>query len=147
MEGFAAWLGGLVPMTVGIAQDGETPRPGRVYVAPGDRHLLLAPSGALRVSGERPLSSQRPSATLMFRSMAEVLGAKGMGVLLTGMGEDGAVGLTELRQAGGVTITEHESTAVVYGMPAAAVRMGGSSLSLPLPLIGPRLVQLAGGPA
>ncbi|HWX46468.1 MAG TPA: chemotaxis-specific protein-glutamate methyltransferase CheB [Roseomonas sp.] len=147
MEGFAAWLDGLVPLAVGVAQDGETPRPGRVYVAPGDRHLLLAPRGVLRVSGERPLASQRPSATLLFRSVAEALGPQGLGVLLTGMGEDGAVGLTELRQAGGLTITEHESTAVVYGMPAAAVRMGGSSLSLPLPLIGPRLLQLVGRPA
>ncbi|MDJ0388034.1 chemotaxis-specific protein-glutamate methyltransferase CheB [Roseomonas sp. E05] len=144
MEGFAAWLDGLVPLAVGIAQEGEAPRPGRVYVAPGDRHLLLGSGGLLRISGERPLSSQRPAATLLFRSVAEVLGPQGLGVLLTGMGEDGAVGLTEMRRAGALTITEHESTAVVYGMPAAAVRMGGSSLSLPLPLIGPRLVQFAG---
>jgi len=143
MEGFAAWLNGLLPFPVGLAQEGERPRPGRAYVAPGDRHLLLAPNGLLRVSAEKPLGGQRPSATLLFRSVAEVAGARGLGVLLTGMGEDGAQGLAELREAGGLTITEHESTAVVYGMPAAAVRLGGSSLSLPLPLIGPRLAHLA----
>jgi two-component system chemotaxis response regulator CheB len=143
MEGFAQWLDGLVPMKVALAQEGEAPRPGRVYVAPGDRHLLLSPQGVLRLSHEKPLASQRPSATLLFRSVAEAGGDRALGVLLTGMGEDGAIGLAEMRRAGGYTITEHESTAVVYGMPAAAVRLGGSSLSLPLPAIGPRLAQLA----
>jgi two-component system chemotaxis response regulator CheB len=144
MEGFAQWLDGLVPLRVGLAQDGEVPRPGRVYVAPGDRHLMVTAQGRLRISAERPLGSQRPAATLLFRSLAEHCPTQAIGVLLTGMGEDGALGLAELRQAGGYGITEHESTAVVYGMPAAAVRLGGSSLSLPLPMIGPRLVQLAG---
>lgn len=143
MEGFASWLDGVVPLRVGIAQDGEVPRPGQVYVAPGNRHLLLAPKGVLRVTADPPVASQRPAATLLFRSMAGALGPRGLGVLLTGMGEDGALGLAEMRQAGAFTITEHESTAVVYGMPAAAVRLGGSGLSLPLPLIGPRLQQLA----
>jgi two-component system chemotaxis response regulator CheB len=143
MEGFASWLNGLVPLKVALAQDGEVPRPGHVHVAPGDRHLLLSPQGVLRLSSEKPLASQRPSATLLFRSIAAAAGDRALGVLLTGMGEDGAVGLTEMRRAGGYTITEHESTAVVYGMPAAAVRLGGSSLSLPLPAIGPRLAQLA----
>jgi two-component system chemotaxis response regulator CheB len=142
MEGFASWLNGLMPLAVAMGQDGEVPKPGHVYVAQGDRHLLLSPAGTLRLSAERPLGGQRPSATLMFRSLAETLGARALGVLLTGMGEDGAIGLAELRQAGGYTITEHESTAIVYGMPAAAVRLGGSSLSLPLPAIGPRLLQM-----
>ena len=71
----------------------------------------------------------------MFRSVAKALGPRGLGVLLTGMGEDGAVGLLEMRQAGAYTIAEDESTAVVYGMPAAALRMGGVRASLPLDLI------------
>jgi two-component system chemotaxis response regulator CheB len=143
MEGFANWLDGLVDLKVSLAQDGETPKPGHVYVAPGDRHLLLSPQNTLRLSLEKPIASQRPSATLLFRSVAIAAGAQALGVLLTGMGEDGAIGLAEMRQAGGYTVTEHESTAVVYGMPAAAVRLGGSSLSLPLPAIGPRLLQLS----
>lgn len=142
MEGFASWLDGLVPLPVALAQDNEVARPGRVYVAPGDRHLLLTPHGTLRLSAERPLASQRPSATLLFRSVAEAAGERALGVLLTGMGEDGAAGMAALKRAGGYAITEAESTAVVYGMPAAAVRLGGSSLSLPLPAIGPRLAQL-----
>ncbi|MCI0755985.1 chemotaxis-specific protein-glutamate methyltransferase CheB [Roseomonas vastitatis] len=142
LEGFAAWLDGLVPMRVRLARDGERPRPGEVYVAPGERHLLMAPGGVLRLSAEPPLASQRPSATRLFQSVAETAGAQGLGVLLTGMGEDGAAGLLAMRQAGALTLTEHESTAVVYGMPAAAVRMGGSLLTLPLPLIGPHLLAV-----
>ena len=88
-----------------------------------------------------PVGSQRPSATMLFQSLARIAGPRGLGVLLTGMGEDGAQGLVEMRQAGGYTIAEDESTAVVYGMPAAAVRMGGVASSLPLDLIAPRLLQ------
>ena len=143
MEGFAAWLDGLVPLKVEIGRDGVTPLPGHVYVAPGDRHLLLSRAGPLQVSAGPPVGGQRPSANLLFRSVAEAAGTRGLGILLTGMGEDGARGLTELRRQGGFTITEHESSAVVYGMPAAAVRLGGSSASLPLHLIAPRLLRLA----
>jgi two-component system chemotaxis response regulator CheB len=147
MEGFASWLNGLMPLDVRLAQDQEIPVGGRVYVAPGDRHLLLSPAGTLRVSGEPPVGNQRPSATTLFQSMAKTVGRRGLGVILTGMGEDGARGLLELRQAGGYTIAEDESTAVVYGMPAAAQRMGGVRVSLPLDLIAPRIQRLARGEA
>ena len=145
LEGFASWLDGLVPMTVALARDGEPLGSGRVLVAPGERHLAVAAGadGTLRVrldAGE-PVSGQRPSATVLFASLAS-LGAGGLGILLTGMGEDGAVGLAAMRRAGGYTVTEHESSAVVYGMPAAAVRLGGSCISLPLEQIAPRLRQM-----
>jgi two-component system, chemotaxis family, protein-glutamate methylesterase/glutaminase len=145
MEGFASWLNGLVPLEVRLAQDQEIPTPGRVYVAPGDRHLLLSPAGALKVSAEPPFGNQRPSATLLFQSMARSAGRRSLGVILTGMGEDGAQGLVEMRQAGGYAVAEDESTAVVYGMPAAAARLGGASVSLPLDLIAPRILRLARG--
>ncbi|MBB3020305.1 two-component system chemotaxis response regulator CheB [Microvirga lupini] len=145
MEGFASWLNGLVPLEVRLAQDQEIPRSGRVYVAPGDRHLLLSSAGTLKLSAEPPLANQRPSATLLFQSMARSLGRRGLGVILTGMGEDGAQGLVELRQAGGYAVAEDESTAVVYGMPAAAARLGGVNVSLPLDLIAPRILRLARG--
>ena len=142
MEGFASWLDGITALDVAIAREQEIPCAGRVYVAPGDRHLLLSAAGTLQVSASPPLASQRPSATVMFRSVAKVLGSKGLGVLLTGMGEDGAEGLVEMRRAGGYTIAEDESTAVVYGMPAAALRMGGVRASLPLDMIASRIAQL-----
>jgi two-component system, chemotaxis family, protein-glutamate methylesterase/glutaminase len=132
MAGFAAWLDSIVPLTVEIAVQGQTPLAGHVHVAPGDQHLSVAADGTLRLSHEAPFNNQRPSGTILFQSMARVLGPRGLGVLLTGMGEDGAEGLLAMRRAGAVTITEDESTAVVYGMPATAVRLGASGLALPL---------------
>jgi two-component system chemotaxis response regulator CheB len=145
MEGFASWLNGLTSLEVRLAQDQDIPVAGRVYVAPGDRHLLLSSAGTLKLSAEPPLGNQRPSATMLFQSMARSLGSRGLGVILTGMGEDGAQGLVELRQAGGYAVAEDESTAVVYGMPAAAARMGGVNASLPLDMIAPRILRLARG--
>jgi two-component system chemotaxis response regulator CheB len=141
MEGFAAWLDGLVPPRVQIAQDRAIPRPGHVYVAPGDRHLAITAGGLMQVSEAPPVGGQRPAADVMFASMARHLGPRGMGILLTGMGEDGARGLTALHEAGGLTLAEDATSAVVYGMPAAAARMGGVSALLPLDLIGPRLLK------
>jgi two-component system chemotaxis response regulator CheB len=143
MEGFASWLDGLVALDVRLAEDVTRAEPGHVYVAPGNRHLTLARGGFLRLGDEAPVAGQRPSATLLMESVARVAGGQGVGVLLTGMGEDGARGMVELRRAGGYTITESESTAVVYGMPAAAVRLGGSKAALALDMIAPRLLRLA----
>jgi two-component system chemotaxis response regulator CheB len=143
MAGFASWLDGLTPLSVAVARPGETPAPGCVHVAPGDRHLALGGDGALRIGAEPPVGGQRPSANTLFQSLAAV-GPRAIGVLLTGMGEDGARGLVEMRKAGAYTITEDESTAVVYGMPGVAMRLGGSRASLPLDLIAPRLLRLVG---
>ena len=144
MEGFAAWLDGLVPPRVQIAQDRAVPRPGHVYVAPGDRHLGITAGGLMQVTEAPAVGGQRPAADVLFNSMARHLGPRGLGILLTGMGEDGARGLTALHEAGGLTLAEDETSAVVYGMPAAAARMGGVSALLPLELIGPRLLKAAG---
>lgn len=142
MEGFAGWLDGLSPLRVGLAVHGETAQPGRVYVAPGDRHLAVAAGGVMRLTADPPIASQRPSATVLFQSLARHAGAQTLGVVLTGMGDDGASGLLDLRRAGGHTIAEHESTAVVYGMPAAAVNLRAAKEILPLDLIGARIVRL-----
>jgi two-component system chemotaxis response regulator CheB len=141
MAGFAAWLDGIVPQPVSIAVHGQTPLAGQVHVAPGDQHMTVAADGTLRLSQEAPVNSQRPSGTILFQSMARVLGASGLGVLLTGMGEDGAEGMLAMRHAGAMTITEDESTAVVYGMPASAVKLGASGLALPLDRIAGAMVR------
>ncbi|UHC19002.1 chemotaxis-specific protein-glutamate methyltransferase CheB [Methylobacterium currus] len=141
MEGFADWLNGVVPLTVVIAGEGVRPVSGHVYVAPGDRHLTLGPGGLLTLLDEPPLGGQRPSATLLFRSVARSAGPRGLGVLLTGMGEDGAAGLLDMHLAGAATIAEHESSAVVYGMPAAAVRLKAAGSVLPLDLIASRILR------
>jgi two-component system, chemotaxis family, protein-glutamate methylesterase/glutaminase len=149
MDGFASWLDGLLPMEVAVAREGERLQGGRVLVAPGDRHLGIRalPDGGFgaRLLPGEPVSGQRPSATVLFESVAAVAGPGGIGVLLTGMGEDGAAGLLAMRRAGAWTITEDETTAVVYGMPAAAVRLGASTASLPLDTIAPRLLQAVDG--
>ena len=142
MEGFASWLSGQTPLRVKLAENREIPQAGTVYVAPGDRHLELATGNFLRLTTNPPLVSQRPAANFLFQSLARVAGSKAVGVLLTGMGEDGARGLLEMKEAGAFTVAEDESTAVVYGMPAAAVRLGGVSVSLPQDLIAPRLLQI-----
>jgi two-component system chemotaxis response regulator CheB len=141
LEGFAAWLDGLVEPRVVMAEHLALPRPGHVYVAPGNRHLGVAAGGLMQVSETPPVGGQRPAADVLFQSMAQTLGPRGMGIVLTGMGEDGARGLTALRNAGGLTLAEDETSAIVYGMPAAAARLGGVSASLPLDLIGPRLLK------
>ncbi len=142
MEGFAAWLDNVIQCPVSLARDGEWPEPGRVYVAPGDRHLKLGAGGALSVTEDEPVAGQRPAATVLFRSVARHAQTRGVGALLTGMGEDGALGLLDMRQAGATTIAEHESTAVVYGMPAAAVRLGAADSVLPLDQIGEAILQV-----
>ncbi|MCJ2038191.1 chemotaxis-specific protein-glutamate methyltransferase CheB [Methylobacterium sp. J-059] len=143
MDGFATWLDGVVPMPVTVARDGERAEPGRVYVAPGDRHLELGPGRILRILDSLPVSGQRPAATVLFRSVARQAGATGLGVLLTGMGEDGALGLLDMHAAGAQTVAEHESTAVVYGMPAAAVRLKAARAVLPLDRVSAHVLKHA----
>ena len=142
MEGFANWLDGVVPMSVGLARDGGSAEPGRVHVAPGDRHLELGAGGRLRITDAPPVGGQKPAATVLFSSVARHAGPRGLGVLLTGMGEDGALGLLDMRRAGAATVAEHESTAVVYGMPAAAVRLEAAIAVLPLDRVAAHLSRL-----
>jgi two-component system chemotaxis response regulator CheB len=141
LDGFVSWLDSMVSLRVQLATHGETARPGRIYVPPAEHHLQVAGS-ALRLDAGEPVCLQRPSGTVLFQSMARSLGPAALGVLLTGMGEDGAEGLRELRVAGGYTIAEDEATTVVYGMPGTAVRLGAVCESLPLPDIALRLLEL-----
>ena len=141
LEGFASWLDGACPFSVEIVKDRSLIAPGKVYLATQDHHLR-AENGLVRVGRSHPVCAQRPSGTVLFESMAAAFGSQSVGVLLTGMGEDGAEGLLRLRESGGYTIAEDESTCVVYGMPAEAVRLGAVSESLPLPAIAPRILEL-----
>ena len=141
LDGFVTWLNSVLPLPVQLAQDREVPQAGHIYLPPADRHLRVE-GGLLRWDRSPPVCSQRPSGTILFQSMARSLGPTGLGVLLTGMGEDGAEGLQALREAGGYTLAEDASTAVVYGMPAAAVRLGAVCESLPLHEIAPQILAL-----
>ena len=141
IAGFASWLGTVCPYSVMVVKDGCIPVAGTLHMAPAERHLRLE-AGRLRLDAGDPVSFQRPSGTVLFQSMARDLGEGALGVLLTGMGDDGAAGLLAIRRAHGYTIAEDESTAVVYGMPAVAVRVGAVLESLPLPAIAPRVRDL-----
>lgn len=117
-------------------------RPGHVYLAPGDRHLLLAGTNQLHTklrTGEL-ISGHRPSVDALFLSVAKVLGPQAVGVLLTGMGADGAKGLLAMAQAGAPTIAQDEASCTVFGMPRAAIALGAAQAVLPLPRIAGQLL-------
>jgi two-component system, chemotaxis family, protein-glutamate methylesterase/glutaminase len=141
LEGFVSWLASVCPFPVRIIRNGQAPTAGAIHVAPPDYHLRIA-RGKLWADHSDPVCAQRPSGTVLFQSMASELGPQALGVLLTGMGNDGADGLLAIREAGGYTIAEDESTAVVYGMPAAAVELGAACESLALPAIPARVAEL-----
>lgn len=130
-DGFADWLSSASGHTVSIARDGQQLVAGRAYVAPGDRHLLLSSRRTITLD-EQPESLHRPSADVLFQSLAREAGAHAVGVVLTGMGADGAHGLSELRAAGGRVLAQDQATSVVFGMPQAAMRSGAVDHVLPL---------------
>ena len=140
-DGFARWLETVTPLPVVQVKSPMPAAPGTVYLSAVDHHLRLQHSVVQPDQG--PLvCRQRPSGTVLFKSMAEQVGSHAIGVLLTGMGEDGAQGLKAIMDAGGYTIAEDESTSVVYGMPGAAVALGGACESLPLDKIAFRILDM-----
>ncbi|HWL54066.1 MAG TPA: chemotaxis-specific protein-glutamate methyltransferase CheB [Chthoniobacteraceae bacterium] len=142
LPGFVRWMDDEVSLPVREAAHGMAMEDGVVYVAPADRHLVATGREELHLTSGAPLGNHRPSGTVLFRSLADAFGPAAVGVLLTGMGDDGALGLKEMYDEGAYTIAEHESSAVVYGMPAAAVKLSAVSEVLPLPRIGERLNRL-----
>jgi two-component system chemotaxis response regulator CheB len=132
---FARRLDGLCRVAVQEARDGDAIIPGRALIAPGNRHLLLKRSGAryyVEVKDGPLVCRHRPSVDVLFRSAARYAGGNAIGVIMTGMGDDGARGLLELRRAGAATFAQDEKTCVVYGMPKEAIRHGGVESVLPL---------------
>jgi two-component system chemotaxis response regulator CheB len=121
---FALWLNDILTVDVVEARDKERIWPGRVILAPSDRHLVVTFPGMMSVSDEPPVNNHRPSATVMFRSVARAYGQAAFGIVLSGMGNDGAEGLLELRQAGGLCYAQDEESAVAFGMPRSAIEIG-----------------------
>jgi len=142
-KSFAARLDKLCRITVSEAVHGERVLPGHAYIAPGgNAHLKLRKSGAnyvVELDAAPPVNKHRPSVDVLFRSAAQVAGANALGVILTGMGRDGAAGMLEMRQAGAYTVAEDESTCVVFGMPREAIAAGGVEEVAPLGDIASRL--------
>lgn len=143
---FARRMNDVSPLTVCEAQDGQQVLAGHVYVAPGDYHLRLMRDGAryiCRVGQDAPINRHRPSVDVLFRSVAENAGQNAIGVLLTGMGRDGARGLKAMRQAGAATIAQDEHTSVVWGMPGEAVAIGATEEVWPIEAIAARIMDVA----
>ncbi len=132
---FAARLDSVCAIEVREAKHGDRVRPGLALIAPGGRHMQLVRSGAqyhVDVIDGPPVNRHRPSVDVLFRSTARCAGGNALGIILTGMGDDGARGLKEMRDAGAATLAQDEASCVVYGMPKEAVRLGGVERSLPL---------------
>ena len=142
-KGFVQWLNTYTPLEVKLAEEGEKPEKGKLYVAPTDRHLLLGAGGFILNDGEM-VNNQKPAADLLFQSAAACLKSELVSVVLTGMGADGAEGTRAVRYAGGITIAQDEGTSMIYGMPKAAYDTGCVDMVLPLGKIPPRLVYLTG---
>ncbi len=132
LDGLARWLDEASPLVVQVAADGDRLHPGHVYLAPAGRNMLLRPGYRLELTEPDVGQFHVPGVDATFHSVARVCGRRAVGVLLTGMGRDGAVGLQAIRTAGAATIGQDESTCVVYGMPAAARALGAVDAELPL---------------
>ncbi|MGH8615470.1 MAG: protein-glutamate methylesterase/protein-glutamine glutaminase [Gammaproteobacteria bacterium] len=144
-KSFAARMNGLAAITVSEAKDGEAILPGHAYIAPGNCHLLVVRDGTryrCKLSDASPVNRHRPSVDVLFRSMTQHVGRRALGVILTGMGADGAKGMKEMHDVGAYTIAQDEQTSVIWGMPGEAVKAQGVNCVLPLTKIPAKILAL-----
>jgi two-component system chemotaxis response regulator CheB len=142
LPGLTDWLNQTTGFQIHIAANGIQPLPGHVYLAPDDFHLGVSAAVHLVLSKEQPHNGLRPSVGYLFRSLAEVCGRNAVGVLLTGMGRDGAQELRLMKDRGAYTIAQDRETSVVHGMPGAAIALAGASTVLPADKIAPALIAI-----
>lgn len=143
MAGLVASLQTGSPLPIRLAEDDERLQPGTVYLAPDDRHLAVTRSGRARLRAEAPVGGYRPSASVLFSSLAAAYGPSALAVVLTGMGTDGLAGLHEVRRAGGRVLAQDQSSSVVYGMPGAAVEAGLTDMTASVEELARRIAKLA----
>ena len=143
VDGFVDWVARTTGARMRIATDGAVPEPGVFHIAPGGAHLKVTPSGRLALDAA-PVTLHMPSANELFLSMARSLGPAAVGVLLTGMGDDGAAGLLAIHRAGGMTIVQDGESSAIDGMPKAARELGAAGLVAPLPEIASAVLVAAG---
>lgn len=137
-QAYANRLNSILPQLIKEAENGDVLTRGKVLIAPGNKHMLLKRQGTLysaEIKGGPLVNRHRPSVDVLFRSVARAAGKNAVGILLTGMGDDGAAGLLEMKEAGARTITQDEATCVVFGMPREAIKLGAAEKVLPLPRI------------
>ena len=143
---FAERLDALCSVSVREARDGDRVLAGRALIAPGDRHMRLGREGdayRIQLGSDPPVRRHRPSVDVLFRSCAEMAGALAIGIIMTGMGDDGAGGLLAMRCAGAHTLAQDQATSVVFGMPRAAISAGAAEQVLPLRRLAETALQLA----
>jgi two-component system chemotaxis response regulator CheB len=146
---FAQWLDTCTPLEVKLAEEGEVPQPGKVYIAQTDRHLIFSPRAqgfAFAYHDGEPENNQKPAADALFRSAAECLKKSVVSLVLTGMGCDGAAGTRRIREMGGITLAQDEASSLIYGMPKAAAETGCVDMILPLDRLPLELDALVRGP-
>jgi two-component system chemotaxis response regulator CheB len=143
---FAARLNDLCAIRVKEAEQGDTVCLGQALIAPGNMHMLLKRSGAryyVELKDGPLVSRHRPAVDVLFRSTARYAGSNAIGAILTGMGDDGAKGMLEMKQAGAFNIAQDEHSCVVYGMPKEATKLGGVDVELPLERIATEIMRHA----
>jgi two-component system chemotaxis response regulator CheB len=131
LDGLAKWLGQTTGRAVHIAGQGERLTLGQVYLAPDGFHMGVEQSGRIYLSKDAPEHGMRPAVSYLFRSVIRAFGRQAVGVLLTGMGRDGAEELKHMKDIGSLTFAQDEETSVVFGMPGEAVKLGGATYVLP----------------
>lgn len=141
LSGLIDWLSRACQLSVKIALAGELPKPGTIYFPPERYHLELDNCGLFIYSAAPPVTGHRPSVTVTMSAVAKIYGRRSMGILLTGMGCDGAEGMLQISQAGGLTIAQEEGSCVVFGMPKEAIAIGAVQKILPLSEIAPLLID------
>jgi two-component system chemotaxis response regulator CheB len=146
MPGLVEWLSREVRLPIRLAREGDLIKPGLALMAPEGAHLVVQEGGRARLREALPVGGHRPSADVLLHSVAAIYGEAAVGVLLTGMGRDGAEGLRAIRDAGGYTIVQDEESCAVFGMPKAAIDLGAAQEVLPPAGIAERLMQLARRP-
>jgi two-component system chemotaxis response regulator CheB len=143
LPGMAEWLNQTTGLQVHIASHGTEPLPGHVYLAPDNLHMGAGDAGEIILTRQEPENHLRPAVSFLFRTLARAYGARAAGVLLTGMGSDGAAELKQLRDAGAITIAQDRDTSVVHGMPGAAIALAAATHILPIDQIAGALIGLA----
>jgi two-component system, chemotaxis family, protein-glutamate methylesterase/glutaminase len=142
LQGLIDWLALKCRLKISIAKEGELPLPGSVYFAPDNAHLALDLLGRFMYQASGTIDGHCPSITVMFSSIAKHYGKATLGILLTGMGKDGAIGMKEISQAGGITIAQDEASSIIFGMPKEAIALGGVKYILPVQEISSSLLKI-----
>lgn len=142
-EGLADWLSKVTPLQVKIAENNETPKPGVIYLAPDNYHMEINSIHNIRLTDEPPLHNTKPSVGKLFLSAAKYCGPKALGIILTGMGNDGAEELLVMKEKGALTIAQDEESCLIFGMPKEAIARGAAKKVLSLTEITHFLLQLA----